>query len=156
MNINATLFGQMLTFAVLVWFTLKFVWPPIVRALDERQKKVAEGLAAAERAHKDLAAAETRAAEIEAQARSRGQELLVAAEKRSAQIVDEAKEAAKAEADRIIAAAKAEIDQEMSRARETLRDQVAALAVAGAEKILRREVDARAHAQMLGELERQL
>jgi F-type H+-transporting ATPase subunit b len=155
-NINATLFGQMLTFAVLVWFTLKFVWPPIVRALDERARKIAEGLAAAERGHKDLASAEARAAEIEQQARLRVQELLAAADKRSAQIVDEAKAAAKAEADRIIVAAKAEIDQEMSRARESLRDQVAALAVAGAEKILRREVDVRAHAQMLGELQKEL
>ena len=156
MNINATLFGQMLTFAVLVWFTMKFVWPPIMRALDERAKKIADGLAAAERGRQDLASAGTRAAEIEREARSRAQELLASAEKRAAEIIDDAKNTAKAEGDRIIAGAKAEVEQDAQRAKDALRKQVAALAVAGAAKILRREVDAKAHGEMLAALEREL
>lgn len=156
MNINATLLGQMLTFAVLVWFTMKFVWPPIMKALDERQRKIADGLAAAERARQDLANAEKRAAEIERDARSKAQEMLAAADKRAAAIVDEAKVAAKGEADRIVAGAKAEIDQEAQRAKDQLRSQVAALAVAGARKILAREIDPKAHADMLAGLEKEL
>ncbi len=156
MNINATLFGQMLTFIILVWFTMKFVWPPIMRALDERAKKIADGLAAAERGRQDLASAEQRAAQIERDARARAQELIAAAEKRAAGIVDEAKVQAKAEGDRIVAGAKAEIDQEAQRTKDELRRQVAGLAVAGAEKILRREVDARTHAELLVGLEREL
>jgi F-type H+-transporting ATPase subunit b len=155
-NINATLLGQMLTFAVLVWFTMKFVWPPIMKALDERQKKIADGLAAAERARQDLANAEKRAGEIERDARAKAQEMLTAADKRAAAIVDEAKVAAKGEADRIVAGAKAEIDQEAQRAKDQLRSQVAALAVAGAQKILAREIDAKAHADMLTGLEKEL
>jgi len=155
-NINATLFGQMLTFAVLVWFTMKFVWPPIMKALDERAKKIADGLAAAERGRQDLANAETRGAQIEREARAKAQEVIVAAEKRGAQIVDEAKNAAKAEGDRIIAGAKAEIDQEAQRTKDELRRRVAGLAVVGAEKILKREVDAKAHADILVNLEREL
>ncbi len=156
MNINATLFGQMLTFIILVWFTMKFVWPPIMRALDERAKKIADGLAAAERGRQDLASAEQRAAQIERDARARAQELIAAAEKRAAGIVDEAKVQAKVEGDRIVAGAKAEIDQEAQRTKDELRRQVAGLAVAGAEKILRREVDARTHAELLVGLEREL
>jgi F-type H+-transporting ATPase subunit b len=155
-NINATLFGQMLTFIILVWFTMKFVWPPIMRALDERAKKIADGLAAAERGRQDLASAEQRAAQIERDARARAQELIAAAEKRAAGIVDEAKVQAKVEGDRIVAGAKAEIDQEAQRTKDELRRQVAGLAVAGAEKILRREVDARTHAELLVGLEREL
>jgi F-type H+-transporting ATPase subunit b len=155
-NINATLFGQMLVFAVLVWFTMKFVWPPIMKALDERAKKIADGLAAAERGRQDLASAETRAADIERQARTRAQELITAAEKCAAEIVDEAKTQAKAEGDRIVAGARAETEQDTQRAKDVLRKQVAALAVAGAEKILRREIDAKAHADMLSGLEREL
>jgi F-type H+-transporting ATPase subunit b len=155
-NINATLFGQMLTFIILVWFTMKFVWPPIMRALDERAKKIADGLAAAERGRQDLATAEQRAAQIERDARARAQELIAAAEKRAAGIVDEAKVQAKAEGDRIVAGARAEIDQEAQRTKDELRRQVAALAVAGAEKILRREVDAKTHADLLMGLEREL
>jgi F-type H+-transporting ATPase subunit b len=155
-NINATLFGQMLTFIILVWFTMKFVWPPIMRALDDRAKKIADGLAAAERGRQDLATAEQRAAQIERDARARAQELIAAAEKRAAGIVDEAKVHAKAEGDRIVAGARAEIDQEAQRTKDELRRQVAALAVAGAEKILRREVDAKTHADLLTGLEREL
>jgi F-type H+-transporting ATPase subunit b len=155
-NINATLFGQMLTFIILVWFTMKFVWPPIIKALDERAKKIADGLAAAERGRQDLASAEQRAAQIERDARARAQELIAAAEKRAAGIVDEAKVQAKVEGDRIVAGAKAEIDQEAQRTKDELRRQVAALAVAGAEKILRREVDAKAHTDLLMGLEREL
>ena len=156
MNINATLFGQMLTFAVLVWFTMKFVWPPLMRTLDERAKKIADGLAAAERGRQDLASAATRAAEIEREARARAQETIVSAEKRAAEIIDDAKAAAKTEADRIAAGAKAEVEQDAQRAKDDLRKQVAALAIAGAEKILRREVDAKAHGEMLAALEREL
>jgi F-type H+-transporting ATPase subunit b len=141
---------------VLVWFTMKFVWPPIMKALDERAKKIADGLAAAERGRQDLASAETRAADIERQARARAQELIAAAEKRAAEIVEEAKGNAKAEGDRIIAGARAETEQDTQRAKDALRKQVAALAVAGAEKILRREIDAKAHADMLAGLEREL
>jgi F-type H+-transporting ATPase subunit b len=155
-NINATLFGQALVFAVLVIFTYKFVWPPIMKALDERAKKIADGLAAAERGRQDLASAETRSADIERQARARAQELIAAAEKRAAEIVEEAKGNAKAEGDRIIAGARAETEQDTQRAKDALRKQVAALAVAGAEKILRREIDAKAHADMLAGLEREL
>jgi len=155
-NINATLFGQMLTFAVLVWFTMKFVWPPLMRTLDERAKKIADGLAAAERGRQDLASAATRAAEIEREARARAQETIVSAEKRAAEIIDDAKAAAKTEADRIAAGAKAEVEQDAQRAKDDLRKQVAALAIAGAEKILRREVDAKAHGEMLAALEREL
>lgn len=156
MNINATLFGQMLTFAVLVWFTMKFIWPPVMRALDERAKKIADGLAAAERGRQDLASAEQRAAQIEREARTRAQEIIAAAEKRATGIVEEAKVQAKAEQDHIVAGAKAEIDQEAQRTKDALRRQVALLAVAGAEKILRREVDAKAHAELLVGLEREL
>ena len=156
MNINATLFGQMLTFIILVWFTMKFVWPPIVKALDERAKKIADGLAAAERGRQDLASAEQRAAQIERDARARAQELIAAAEKRAAGIVEEAKVQAKAEQDHIVAGAKAEIDQEAQRTKDELRRRVAALAVAGAEKILRREVDPKTHADLLTGLEREL
>jgi F-type H+-transporting ATPase subunit b len=127
-----------------------------MKALDERAKKIADGLAAAERGRQDLASAEQRAAQIERDARTRAQELIAAAEKRAAGIVDEAKVQAKAEGDRIVAGARAEIDQEAQRTKDELRRQVAALAVAGAEKILRREVDAKTHAELLMGLEREL
>jgi F-type H+-transporting ATPase subunit b len=156
MNINVTLFAQVVTFAAFIWFCARFVWPPLTRAIEARQKTIAEGLAAAERGRLDLEAAAKRSAEMLAEAKKQMQEILVQAERRATQIVEEAKHTAKSEGDRIIAGAKAEIDQEFSRARETLREQVAGLAIAGAEKILRREVDAKAHADLLSQLKQEL
>lgn len=156
MNLNATLIAQTVVFLVLAWFVKQLVWPPIMKALDERAKKIADGLAAAEKGRQDLASASTRAADIEREARAKAQELLSGAEKRAAAIVDEAKQAAKAEGDRIIAGARAEVQQEAAQLRDALRAQVASLAVAGAAKILKREVDAKAHAGMLTELEKEL
>ena len=156
MNLNATLFAQLIVFGILVWFTMRFVWPPIVKALDERAEKVAEGLAAAERGKSDFEQAEKRVAEILAEGRTQVTEMVANAEKRAAQIVEEAKEQAVGEAARIMAQAKADVAQEANRAREALREQVAALAVKGAESILRSEVDASRHAQMLANLKQEL
>ena len=156
MNLNATLFAQLIVFGILVWFTMRFVWPPIVKALDERAEKVAEGLAAAERGKSDFEQAEKRVAEILAEGRTQVTEMVANAEKRAAQIVEEAKEQAVGEAARIMAQAKADVAQEANRAREALREQVAALAVKGAESILRSEVDASRHALMLASLKQEL
>ena len=156
MNINATLIGQTITFLVFVWFCMKFVWPPIMNALAERKKQIADGLAAGERGKHELELASRRAADELRDAKAQAAEVIAQAEKRAAQIVEEAKGAAKAEGDRMIAGAKAEIDQEATRAREALREQVAALAVAGAEKILRREIDAKAHADLLEAIKKEL
>jgi F-type H+-transporting ATPase subunit b len=155
-NINATLIGHAIWFAIFIWLTMKYIWPPLQKAMHDRQKQIADGLAAAERGKQELANSSKKADEAVAAARVRATEILAGAEKRAAEIVDEAKGQAKAEGDRIITAAKAEVEQEVSRAKESLRDQVAALAVAGAEKILRREVDAKAHAELLGQLKREL
>lgn len=156
MNINATLIAQAVWFAFFIWITMKFVWPPLQRAMHERQKQIADGLAAAERGKQDLVAAERRADEALNEARGRATEIIAQAERRASQIVEEAKVAAKTEGDRLLAAAKAEVAQEVSRVKEGLREQVATLAVVGAEKILRREVDAKAHAQMLTQLKQEL
>jgi F-type H+-transporting ATPase subunit b len=156
MNINLTLFAQALTFAAFIWFTVKVVWPPLLRAIEARQKNIADGLAAAEQGRKSLEVSKGQAEEAVAQARERAGELLAQAEKRATELIEEAKAAAKDESAREKAAAKAEIEQEVARAREQLRDQVAMLAVAGAEKILRREVDAKAHAEFLGSIKGQL
>ncbi|HKA41644.1 MAG TPA: F0F1 ATP synthase subunit B [Burkholderiales bacterium] len=156
MSINLTLFAQAAVFLSFIWFTKKLVWPYLLRAIEARQKTIAEGLAAAERGRLDLEAAAKRSNEMMADARKQMQDIIAQADRRAAQIVEEAKQNAKSEGDRMIAGAKAEIDQEFSRARETLREQVAALAVAGAEKILRREVDAKAHADLLSQLKQEL
>jgi len=156
MNINLTLFAQAATFAIFIWFTAKFVWPHLSRAMEARQKQIAEGLAAAERGRQDLEQASVRTADMLREARQQAQDILAQAEKRGGQIVEEAKIAASGEGARIIAGAKAEIEQEVSRAREMLRTQVAALAVAGAEQILGREVDAKVHADMLATIQTQL
>lgn len=156
MNINLTLLSQAATFALFIWFTAKLVWPFLMRAIEARQKQIAEGLAAAERGKLDLEQAAKRSAGMMDEAKGRVQELLVQAERRATQIVEEAKNTAKTEGDRLVAGAKAEIEQEVSRAKETLRTQVASLAVAGAEQILRREVDAKAHADLLKSVESQL
>lgn len=156
MNINATLFAQLIVFLVLVWFTVKFVWPPIAKALDERAAKIAEGLAAAERGKSDFEQAEKKVAELMAEGRGQVAEMVANAEKRAAAIVEEAKQQASTEAARITAQAKADVEQEMNRAREALREQVASLAVKGAESILRSEVDATKHAALLNALKQEL
>ncbi|UCF77177.1 MAG: F0F1 ATP synthase subunit B [Betaproteobacteria bacterium] len=156
MNINLTLFAQAITFAAFIWFTVKIVWPPLLRAIESRQKNIADGLAAAEQGRQSLVASSKKAEETIRESRERAAELLAQAEKRAAELIDEAKEAAKEEGAREKAAAKAEIEQEVARARERLRDQVAMLTVAGAEKILRREVDAKAHAELLASIREQL
>ena len=152
MNINATLLGQAITFAILIWFTMKFVWPPLMAAMAERAKTIADGLAAAERGKHDLELAEKRAAEILRLGKEKASEIIAASEKRATEIVEEAKAQAKTEGDRILVAAKADIDQEVFRAREQLRTQVSAVALAGAGKILGREIDAKAHNELLDKL----
>jgi F-type H+-transporting ATPase subunit b len=156
MNITLTLFAQAIVFITFVLFTKRFVWPYMLRAIEARQKTIADGLAAAEQGRRSLETSTRQAQDAIAQARSRAAEILAQAEKRAAQLVDEARGAAKEEGNREKAAAKAEIEQEVTRAREQLRDQVASLAVAGAEKILRREVDAKAHAELLESIKGQL
>jgi F-type H+-transporting ATPase subunit b len=156
MNINLTLFAQAIVFAAFIWFTAKFVWPYMLRAIEARQKTIADGLAAAEQGRRSLETSTRQSQDTVAQARGRAAEVLAQAEKRAAQLIDEARAAAKEEGNREKAAAKAEIEQEVTRAREQLRNHVASLAVAGAEKILRREVDAKAHAELLESIKRQL
>ena len=156
MNFNLTLIAQALVFAAFIWFTVKFVWPPLLRAIETRQKTIADGLAAAEQGRKALEVSTKQADESISQARSRAAEVITQAEKRAAQMIEEARNAAKEEGNREKAAAKAEIEQQVTRAREQLRDQVASLAVAGAEKILRREVDAKAHGELLDSIKKQL
>jgi F-type H+-transporting ATPase subunit b len=156
MNINLTLFAQVVTFTAFIWFTVKFIWPWMLGKIEERQKTIADGLAAAEQGRRALETSTREADQEIKRARERAAEILSQAEKRGAQMVDEAKTAAKEEGSREKAAAKAEIEQEVTRAREQLRDRVASLAVAGAEKILRREVDARAHGELLESIKRQL
>jgi F-type H+-transporting ATPase subunit b len=155
-NINATLLGHAIWFGVFIWLTMKYIWPPLERAMQDRQKQIADGLAAAERGKQDLELAAKRAAEVLQEAREQAVEIISQGERRALAAVEESKETARAEGERIIAAAKAEIEQEVNRAREQLRAQVAVLAVTGAEKILRREVDAQAHAQLLQSLEAEL
>ena len=156
MNINFSLIAQAVAFALFIWFTIKFVWPPLLAAIEARQKQIADGLAAGEQGRKSLEASTRQAEEAIKEARARAADIVAQAEKRAAQLVEDAKGAAKEEGAREKAAAKAEIGQEVQRAREALREQVAALAVAGAEKILRREVDSRSHAELLDGIKRQL
>ena len=156
MSFNLTLIAQALTFALFILFTVKVVWPYMLRAIETRQKRIADGLAAAEQGKKSLEISSKQADQAIQEARARAAEIIVQAEKRGTQVVEEAKAVAIAEGDREKAAAKADIQQEAARAREQLREQVAALAVAGAEKILRREVDARAHADLLDGIKKQL
>jgi len=152
MNVNATLFGQMLAFGILIWFTLKFVWPPLLAAIEERQKKIADGLAAADRAAASLKDATAKSDEELKAARQQSAEIVAAANKQAAQLVEQAKTAAATEAERIRTAAKGEVDREIASARESLRKQVGELAVLGASRILKREVDAKAHADVIGDL----
>ncbi|WP_439101165.1 F0F1 ATP synthase subunit B [Congregibacter sp.] len=156
MNINLTLIGQMLAFVAFVVFCMKYVWPPILAAMQEREQKISEGLAAADKAGHDLELAKEKAVERLKEAKEEAAGIVDAANRRAAQIVDEAKEAAVAEADRVKAAAQAEIEQESNRAREQLRGQVATLSLAGAEKVLGASIDASAHAELVDTLAAEL
>ena len=156
MNLNATLFAQMVVFFILWWVVAKFVWPPLIKALDERAAKVAEGLAAAEKGTVDLDLATKRADQALAEAKSEGTQRIAEAEKRAQQSAEEIKQNAQTEAARIIAQAKSEAEQQVIRARDVLRNEVAVLAVKGAEQILRREVDPKAHAALLDQLKAEL
>jgi F-type H+-transporting ATPase subunit b len=155
-SINATLFVQMIVFAILVWFTMKFVWPPIAKALDERAAKIADGLAAADRAKSELSAANARVEQELAASRTETAGRLADAERRALVIVEEAKVRASEEGSKLVAAAKAEAEAQSVKARDALREQVAALAVKGAEQILRKEVNASAHADLLSRLKTEL
>jgi F-type H+-transporting ATPase subunit b len=155
-SINATLIVQMIVFAILVWFTMRFVWPPITAALDERAKKIADGLSAADKARADLAAANKRVEQQLSAARDDAAKRLADAERLAQQIVEEAKTRANEEGAKIVAAARAEAEQEAVKAREVLREQVAGLAVKGAEAILKREVNAGVHAELLARLKTEL
>lgn len=156
MNINATLLGQTITFFVFVWFCMKYVWPPIMQALAERKKQIADGLAAGERGKHELELASKRGAGMLHETKQKSAEIIGQAEKRAEQIIEEAKNNAKTEGERLLTGAKAEIEQEIHRAKEGLRQQVADLAMAGAEKILRREIDAKAHAELLASIKVEL
>ncbi len=156
MNINATLLAQAIMFALFVWFCARLVWPPIMHALAERQKRIADGLAAADRGKHELELAAKRSAQEIRAAKEKAAEIIGLAEKRAAEVIEESKAHAKVEGERIIAGARAEIEQEINRAKEALRKEVAQLAVAGAEKILRREIDAKAHSDMLAAIANEL
>jgi F-type H+-transporting ATPase subunit b len=156
MNLNATVLGQSIAFAVFVWFCLKFVWPPITAALAERQRKIADGLEAADRAQRDLNLAQGKVADDLREAKAKSAEIVDLASKRANQIVDEAKEKAREEGQRIIAGAKAEIEMEVERAREALRAQVASIAIAGAEKILESSIDQAANEELVNKLASEL
>ena len=156
MNLNATLFFQMIVFFVLAWFTMKFVWPPLTKAMDDRRQKIADGLAAAEKGKADLAQAQARISLIEASAKTENHSRMVEAEKQAASIIDQARREGEVEKARIIAQAQQDAAQEVQRAREGLRSDVDALAVKGAEQILKRAVNAPAHAELLNQLKAQL
>lgn len=156
MNINATLFAQAIVFAILVWFTMKFVWPPIAKALDERALKISEGLAASEKAKTELSVANKRVEEELNKSRNESASRLADAERRAQLLIEEAKARANDEAAKIIASARADADQQLVKARESLREDVAVLAVKGAEQILRREVNAAVHADLLDRLKTEL
>ena len=152
MDINATLIGQLITFALLVWFTMKYVWPPITQTMHEREKKIADGLEAAERGHRELEMAEHKAQTIIREARGQANQIIEQANLHSAQLIEEAKTNAKLEGQRIIELAQGDIDLEISQAKEMLKTQIARLAISGAEKIIRRNVDTEAHHDLMKEL----
>jgi F-type H+-transporting ATPase subunit b len=156
MNFNLTLIMQAVSFTVFIWVCYHFIWPVLMRAIETRQKQIADGLAAGEEGRRELASAETRMATMLAEARGRSAEIVATGERFKSETIEQAKIEAKAEGDRIVAAAKAEIQQEVARAKEQLRDAVADLAVAGASKILKKDVDAKVHADLLAQLKRQL
>ena len=152
MNINATLFGQMISFALLVWFTMKFVWPPVTKALAERQQRIADGLAAAERGKQELGLAQKKATEILHEAHADAADVLAQTARRAAEIIEQSKDEARAEGERQIAAAQVEIEQMTHHAREQLRAETSTAALAVAGKILEREIDAKTHQKLLNEL----
>jgi len=156
MNINLTLIAQLISFAVFVWFTMKFVWPPMIKAMEERKARIADGLAAAERGVHEQELAKQAAVEKLHEAKQQSAEIISRAEKRAAEIVDEAKDQARAEGERLLVAARAEIEQEANKAREVLRAKVAELAVMGAEKILRKEINAEVHEDIVDSLAKQI
>jgi F-type H+-transporting ATPase subunit b len=155
-DINMTIIGQTIAMIVFVWFCMRFVWPPLVMALDERRKQIADGLAAAEDGQKKLEEAQARFEETVRESREKAAEIIQQAEKRAREIVDEARQDAVAEGDRLIAQAKAEISQEASRAKDALRGQVAAIAISGAKQLLEREIDPATHKQLLDKLASEL
>ncbi|HFE32800.1 MAG TPA: F0F1 ATP synthase subunit B [Gammaproteobacteria bacterium] len=156
MNITVTLIAQMLAFGLLIWFVNKVMWGPLSGIMEARQKRIADGLAAAEKGKHEQELAEKRATELLKEAKDQAQEIVAQGQKRASEIVEEAKDTARAEGDRIIAAANAELEREVNQAKEALRTQVAAIAVAGAEKILKREIDAKAHEDLLNDLAAQI
>jgi F-type H+-transporting ATPase subunit b len=155
-GINVTLLGQMGTFLVFIWFTMKFVWPPIVKALEERRARIADGLAAAERGQKALESADAQVAERLREARQQAAQIIEQAERRGAELLDEAKDNAQAAGERMLAKARAELELETSRAREALRGEVAAIALSGARQLLEKEVDPNTHRELLDRLAGQL
>jgi F-type H+-transporting ATPase subunit b len=156
MNINATLFVQLVVFFIGAWITMKYIWPPLRSALDERRSKIEAGLAAADRGARSLDDAQKKITALEAEARVKAQQIVADTERRAQAIVDDAKAQAKVEGDRLVAVARSEAEQEMQRVKLTLRDEVAKLAVAGAEQILKREINPQVHAGLLDELKARL
>ena len=156
MNINLTLIGQTITFIIFVWFCMKFIWPPITNALNERRRTIADGLAAAEEGQRERERGKEDAAQLVERAKLQAKDIIARAEKRGAEVVAQASDEARVEGERILTAARSEIEMEVNRAREQLRAQVAQLAVAGASQILAKEVDQKAHERMLQELSQSL
>ncbi len=156
MNINLTLFGQMITFAVFVWLCMKFIWPPIVNALAKRKERIAQGLAAAERGHQEKALGEQRALEVMNEAKDKAAEIVSLAQRRATDLIEEAKGDARTEGDRLVIAAQAEIDRQANRAREELREKVTTLAIAAAEKILQKEINVDTHKAIVDDFAKQL
>lgn len=156
MNINLTILGQVISFAIFVWFCMKYIWPALIAAMEERQKKIADGLDAADRAMRDLELAQDKATDQLKEAKIQAAALIDEAKKRSAQIIEESKDRAREEGERLKVAAQADIDQELNRAREELRGQLATLVVTGAEKILQRSIDQNAHRDLIDQLAAQL
>ncbi len=156
MNFNATLIGQSITFAFFVWFCMKYVWPPLMTALEERKARIADGLAAAERGQKDLELAQARVSDNLKESKQQAQDIINQAQKRANEIVDEAKDIARDEAEKIKAAASSDIEQQINSAREQLRKEVSSIALSGAEKILKREVNAETHGKVLDDLMAQI
>lgn len=156
MSINATLIGQMITFALLVWFTMKYIWPPLFDSLEERKKKIADGLAAAEKGQEAMQLAEKKAKGVLKEAKEQSSEIVNLAQKRANELVEASKDTAKKEGDRLIQVAKAQIEQERQQAKETLRKEVSALALQAAEQILSAEIDKTKHQDLLSKISNQL
>ena len=156
MSINATLIGQMITFTLLVWFTMQYIWPPLIEALEERKKKIAEGLAAAEKGQEDIKLAEKKATQYLKEAKAESANIITLAQKRANEVVEESKETARLEGEKMIEAAKSQIEQEIQQAKETLRKEVSSLALKAAEQILQEEVDKAKHKDIISKVSEQL